>query len=232
MHKLADIPNTLIEEGWRSVLHSQFHEGYFNELILFLQKEKASGYHIYPDDSKIFAAFNLTPFHEVKVVIIGQDPYHGINQANGLCFSVPESVKIPPSLINIFKELTTDMVIPKPDHGDLTMWARQGVLLLNETLTVRAKQANSHKNIGWDKFTDHCINKINFYHSGIVYLLWGNYAISKETLIDKAKNFVLKAAHPSPLSSYRGFIGCKHFSKTNELLINQNKKPIDWSLSF
>ena len=164
------------------------------------------------------------------MVILGQDPYHGDGQAHGLCFSVPDGIAIPPSLVNIYKELTTDLGIPLPKSGNLEKWAKQGVLLLNATLTVRANQAGSHQRRGWENFTDEVIRQLSARHSGLVFILWGSYAQAKEALIDTSKHFVLKAVHPSPLSVYRGFFGCRHFSKTNELLINSGKEPIDWRL--
>ncbi len=217
-----------IEESWRCLLENEFHAPYFVDLKKFLLQEKAA-YVVYPPGDKIFSAFNLTPFHNLKVVIIGQDPYHGPGQANGLCFSVSPGIKKPPSLGNIFKEIRDDISIPVPISGNLEKWAKQGILLLNATLTVRANEAGSHQNKGWEVFTDSVIKNISENSSGIVFLLWGRFAHSKENLINASKHFVLKAAHPSPLA--RGaFFGCRHFSKTNEILINLGKTPINWSI--
>ncbi|HPW67441.1 MAG TPA: uracil-DNA glycosylase, partial [Salinivirgaceae bacterium] len=184
---------------------------------------------VYPPGSRIFAAFDVTPFDNVKVVILGQDPYHGAGQAHGLCFSVPKGVQKPPSLLNICKELNTDLGIPIAKHGNLEKWAKQGVLMLNATLTVRANMAGSHQNRGWETFTNAAIEKLSGQKSGLIFILWGAYAQAKEQIIDTSKHHILKAPHPSPLSVHRGFFGCKHFSKTNELLIKQGKTPIDWN---
>lgn len=218
-----------IEPEWLEVLRPEFDKPYFNELKSFLLEEKKL-YRVYPPGHRIFAAFDYTPFSRVKVVILGQDPYHGDGQAHGLCFSVPDGIAIPPSLINIYKELNTDLGIPISKSGNLEKWARQGVLLLNATLTVRANQAGSHQRHGWENFTDEVIRQLSARHSGLVFILWGSYAQAKDILIDTSKHFILKAVHPSPLSVYRGFFGCRHFSKTNELLISMGKQPIDWSL--
>ena len=222
-------PEPQIEQEWLEVLRTEFAKPYFIELKSFLLEEKKL-YRIYPPGNRIFAAFDSAPFSKVKVVILGQDPYHGDGQAHGLCFSVPDGIAIPPSLVNIYKELTTDLGIPLPKSGNLEKWANQGVLLLNATLTVRANQAGSHQRRGWENFTDEVIRQLSARHSGLVFILWGSYAQAKEALIDTSKHFVLKAVHPSPLSVYRGFFGCRHFSKTNELLINSGKEPIDWRL--
>jgi len=219
-----------IESGWLEVLHPEFEKPYFRELKSFLLEEKKL-YRIYPPGNRIFAAFDYTPFSNVKVVILGQDPYHGDGQAHGLCFSVPEGIAIPPSLVNIYKELSTDLGIPIPKSGNLEKWAKQGVLLINATLTVRANQAGSHQRHGWENFTDEVIRQLSDRHSGLVFILWGSYAQAKGALIDTSKHFILKAVHPSPLSVYRGFFGCRHFSKTNELLVTAGKEPINWSLS-
>lgn len=221
--------NPRIEESWKTALISEFQSDYFAKLKAFLQAEKQK-YTLYPPGSLIFSAFDHTPFDKVKVVILGQDPYHGPNQAHGLCFSVPFGVEAPPSLKNIFKELHDDIGMSVPSHGNLEKWAGQGVLLLNATLTVRANQAGSHQKMGWEQFTDRAISELSKQRKGIVFLLWGNYAKAKEALIDTSKHYVLKSAHPSPLSAYNGFFGCKHFSKTNEILISQGLTPIDWSL--
>ncbi|NWJ50104.1 MAG: uracil-DNA glycosylase [Bacteroidetes bacterium] len=220
--------NPKIEESWKSVLISEFQSDYFADLKAFLQAEKQN-HTLYPPGSLIFSAFNHTPFDKVKVVILGQDPYHGPNQAHGLCFSVPFGVEAPPSLKNIFKELQQDIGMAIPSDGNLEKWADQGVLLLNATLTVRANQAGSHQKRGWEIFTDRVISELSKQRQGIVFLLWGNYAKAKEALIDTNKHYVLKSAHPSPLSAYNGFFGCKHFSKTNEILTKQGLTPIDWS---
>jgi uracil-DNA glycosylase len=217
-----------IEESWKIRLAKEFASPYFAELKRFLLGEKESGYEIYPPGALIFNAFNNTPFENVKVVIIGQDPYHGNGQANGLCFSVADRVAIPPSLRNIFKEITDDLGLPVPPSGNLEKWAKQGVLLLNATLTVRASQAGSHQNRGWEQFTDSVIRLLSDEKEDLVFLLWGRFAQAKETLIDSRKHHILKAAHPSPFSAYNGFLGCKHFSKSNELLIKSGKQPINW----
>jgi uracil-DNA glycosylase len=219
-----------IEPAWLEVLRPEFDKPYFNELKAFLLDEKKL-HRVYPPGNRIFAAFDFSPFDKVKVVILGQDPYHGDGQAHGLCFSVPDGIPLPPSLINIYKELNADLGVPIPSSGNLEKWARQGVLLLNATLTVRANQAGSHQRRGWENFTDEVIRQLSVHHSGLVFILWGSYAQAKEVLIDKSKHFVLKAVHPSPLSVYRGFFGCRHFSKTNELLIKTGKEPIDWNPS-
>lgn len=218
-----------IEKEWLEVLRSEFKKPYFTELKAFLTEEKKQ-FRVYPPGNRIFAAFDYTPFSMVKVVILGQDPYHGDGQAHGLCFSVPDGIALPPSLVNIYKELSTDLGIPVPNSGNLENWAKQGVLLLNATLTVRANQAGSHQRHGWENFTDEVIRQLSARHSGLVFILWGSYAQAKESLIDTSKHFILKAVHPSPLSVYRGFFGCRHFSKTNELLVQAGKEPVDWKL--
>lgn len=218
-----------IEAEWLEVLEAEFGKPYFNDLKSFLIEEKKK-YQIFPPGDRIFSAFDHTPFSKVKVVILGQDPYHGPGQAHGLCFSVPEGVQPPPSLVNIFKELSTDLDINIPVSGNLEKWALQGVLLLNATLTVRANQAGSHQKQGWENFTDAVIRQLSEKRNGLVFLLWGSYAQAKVSLIDISKHHVLKAVHPSPLSVYRGFFGCKHFSKTNELLKQAGISPIDWSI--
>lgn len=222
--------NVEIEEGWKEVLQSEFHKSYFENIVAFLKTEKAQEKTIYPPGSLIFNAFNKTPFDKLKVVLLGQDPYHGKGQAMGLSFSVPKGIRQPPSLINIFQELHNDVGVPVPTTGDLTPWAEQGVMLLNAALTVRAKEPNSHAKIGWHQFTDAVIKKISDEKEGIVFLLWGAFAHQKQELIDQTKHHVLKAAHPSPYSADKGFFGCKHFSKTNEYLIKQKQQPIDWRL--
>lgn len=218
-----------IHESWKELLIEEFNSEYFFELKNFLVEEK-NKHTVYPPGKYIFNAFNSTPFNEVKVVIIGQDPYHGRGQAHGLCFSVPQGIKPPPSLVNIFKEINEDLNIAIPSHGNLESWARQGVLLLNATLTVRANQAGSHQNKGWEQFTDEVIRKLSSGREGLVFLLWGNYARAKEDIIDTQKHHVLQAAHPSPFSAHSGFFGCKHFSKANEILKNQGKQEISWGL--
>ncbi len=221
--------NPDIEDKWKELLKEEFRAPYFMELKNFLLEEKTK-FEVYPPGKFIFNAFNLTPADKVKVVIIGQDPYHGAGQAHGLCFSVPPGVKLPPSLVNIFKELNEDLRVPVSQYGNLEKWALQGVLLLNATLTVRAGQAGSHQNKGWEVFTDSVIKAVSDHLSGIVFLLWGRYAQAKESLIDSSRHHILKAAHPSPFSAFNGFFGSRHFSKTNELLIDQGKEPIDWTL--
>ncbi len=218
-----------IEQEWLEVLRPEFEKPYFNELKSFLLDEKKV-YRVYPPGNRIFAAFDYTPFSKVKVVILGQDPYHGDKQAHGLCFSVADGIALPPSLVNIYKELSTDLTVPVPTSGNLEKWAKQGVLLLNATLTVRANLAGSHQRHGWENFTDEVISQLSARHTGLVFILWGSYAQAKEVLIDTSKHYILKAVHPSPLSVYRGFFGCRHFSMTNELLVKAGKEPIDWNL--
>lgn len=222
--------NPVIEDSWKQVLANEFNKDYFYSLKSFLIEER-SKYRIFPPGSQIFNAFNHTPFQNVKVVILGQDPYHGPGQAHGLCFSVPEGIPQPPSLVNIFKEINSDLGLAIPKHGNLEKWAKQGVLLLNATLTVRAHQAGSHQNRGWEQFTDAAIMALSNGRQGIVFMLWGSYAQAKARIIDKTKHHILTAPHPSPLSVYRGFSGCKHFSKANQLLEEEGFSPIDWNLS-
>jgi uracil-DNA glycosylase len=219
-----------IDESWKKLLIDEFSLPYFYSLKQFLVEEKKQ-YVIFPPGPFIFAAFNITPLESVKVVILGQDPYHGKGQAHGLCFSVPHGITPPPSLINIFKEIRDDLGIPVPAHGNLQSWAEQGVLLLNATLTVRANQPGSHQNKGWEMFTDTVIRKLSLEREGLVFLLWGKFAQAKEYLIDTDKHHILKSAHPSPYSANAGFFGCRHFSKTNEILKKQGKKEINWELS-
>lgn len=220
-----------IEESWKEVLKQEFTKPYFQQIVTFLKTEKAAGKTIYPPGPLIFNAFNQTPFSRLKVVLIGQDPYHGAGQAHGLSFSVPNGVKPPPSLVNIFKEIAGDIGVAMPaSYGNLTRWAEQGVLLLNAALTVRANEPFSHAKIGWTEFTDAVIQKISDEKKGIVFLLWGRFAQDKQLLIDETKHVVLKAAHPSPFSADKGFFGCNHFSKTNDLLVKQGISPIDWKL--
>jgi uracil-DNA glycosylase len=219
-----------IEPSWKEVLKSEFSQPYFEQAVLHIKTEKSQGKTIYPPGSVIFNAFNTTPFDKVKVVIIGQDPYHGPGQAHGLCFSVQYGVPPPPSLINIFKELQDDIGFRIPDHGNLTKWAEQGVFLLNASLTVRAGEPMSHAKIGWADFTDNVIKKIAAQKSNIVFLLWGKFAQEKRVLIDEAKHCILRSVHPSPLSAHGGFFGCKHFSKANEYLMSKGIDPVDWNL--
>ncbi len=219
-----------IETSWKKELIQEFQHPYFSELKSFLEQEKNAGQVIYPPGSQIFNAFKYCPLDKVRVVIIGQDPYHGPGQAHGLCFSVPSGIQPPPSLVNIFKELQSDCGIAQPKQGDLTKWAKQGILLLNSSLTVRAHTAGSHANKGWETFTDAVIQKINSEKRGIVFLLWGRPAQQKGKIIDPFSHHVLTAPHPSPLSAHRGFFGCRHFSKTNQILKDQGQQPIDWSI--
>ena len=221
--------NPVIEEKWREILWKEFQSPYFSELKEFLVEEKKQ-FTIFPPGNLMFNAFQHTPFDHVKAVVLGQDPYHGSGQAHGLCFSVPPGIPKPPSLVNIFKELHADLGIPVPEHGNLEKWADQGVLLLNATLSVRAGQAGSHQNRGWETFTNRVIEQISTHKSGVVFLLWGRYAQAKESLIDGQKHLILKAAHPSPFSAYSGFFGCQHFSKTNEYLEQHGINGIDWTL--
>lgn len=222
--------NPQLEQGWKEVLKEEFDKPYFPALKEFLVEERLK-YTVYPPGPQIFAAFNQTPFDQVKVVILGQDPYHGPGQAHGLCFSVSGGIAPPPSLINIFKELKTDLDIPFPGHGNLEKWARQGVLLLNATLTVRANNAGSHQKKGWETFTDRAIELLSQKRKNLVFILWGNYARQKTAIIDTSKHLVLTAVHPSPLSASRGFFGCRHFSRTNDYLVQHQIEPVDWNLN-
>jgi uracil-DNA glycosylase len=224
-----EINNPKIEDSWKEVLIDEFQKPYFQQLKAFLVEEKTQ-YAVYPPGNLIFNAFDQTPFNKVKVVLLGQDPYHGKGQAHGLCFSVSNGVKPPPSLVNIFKEINKDLGIDVPSHGNLEAWAKQGVLLLNATLTVRANQPLSHHKQGWETFTDRVIEILSEKKTGLVFLLWGNNARVKEQIIDSSKHHILTAAHPSPYSANNGFFGCKHFSKTNEILKKQMLEPIDWRL--
>ena len=220
--------NVKIEDSWKNALEPEFGKDYFVKLVNFIKAEYASTTPIIPPGNKIFAAFDATPFDDVKVVILGQDPYHNYNQANGLCFSVNEGIKFPPSLMNIFKEVRDDVGSEIPQNGDLTRWAEQGVLLLNATLTVRAHSAGSHQGIGWETFTDAAIATLANKKENIVFLLWGSYAIKKGAFIDRTKHLVLTSPHPSPLSAYHGFFGNHHFSKANDYLVQHGKTPINW----
>jgi uracil-DNA glycosylase len=220
-----------IESSWKELLKNEFTKPYFLEIVTLLKIEKNAGKIIYPPGPLIFNAFNQTPFDKVKVVILGQDPYHNPGQAHGLSFSVPNGIKPPPSLVNMYKEIQNDLGIPMPaGYGNLTKWAEQGVLLLNAMLTVRANEPASHAKIGWMNFTDAVITKISDEKKGVIFLLWGKFAQEKQLLIDETKHFVLKAAHPSPFSADKGFFGCKHFSKTNDLLTDEGLTPINWKL--
>ncbi|MCQ2307398.1 MAG: uracil-DNA glycosylase [Bacteroidales bacterium] len=217
-----------IEEGWYQALKAEFESPYFANIKAFLIEEKKN-HIVYPPSRLIFNAFNLTPFDKVKVVILGQDPYHNVGQAHGLAFSVPDGIQPPPSLQNIFKELNSDIGMEIPKKGNLENWAKEGVLLLNASLTVRANMAASHARIGWQQFTDAAIRALSDKKEHLVFILWGNYAIAKENLIDHSKHLVLKTVHPSPLSANRGFFGCHHFSRTNQYLINNGIQPVNWA---
>lgn len=219
-----------MEAGWLAQLQDEFEKPYFKQIKQTLLDDHNKGYTIYPPGPLIFNAFNLTPFEEVKVVILGQDPYHGPGQAHGLCFSVQHGVKPPPSLENMFKELATDVGMERPNHGNLEAWAKQGVFLLNAFLTVRASSPASHSKIGWEQFTDAVIKKLSDQRVGLIFMLWGKFAQQKAELIDSSKHHILMAPHPSPFSANRGFFGCKHFSKANEILQHEGLNPIDWSL--
>lgn len=219
--------NVKMEEGWNQQMEEEFEKPYFGKLIEFVKNEYKTKT-IYPSGGQVFNAFDFCPFEKTQVVILGQDPYHGLGQAHGLCFSVPEGVKVPPSLTNIYKELITDLDLRPPDSGNLERWAAQGVLLLNVTLTVQAHCAGSHHGKGWEEFTDAVIRKLSEEKQGLVFILWGSYAQKKGAFIDREKHLVLSSPHPSPLSAHRGFFGCWHFSKTNRHLSLQGKMPIDW----
>lgn len=221
--------NPSIEESWKEALWNEFQSEYFQELKEFLVEERKQ-HEVYPPGPQMFSAFNKTPLSEVKVVILGQDPYHGEGQAHGLCFSVPHGIKPPPSLVNIFKEIKNDLQLPVPDHGNLELWAENGVLLINATLSVRASQAGSHQKQGWETFTDKVIQTVSEKKENVVFLLWGRFAQAKKVLIDTTKHLVLEAAHPSPFSAYNGFFDCKHFSKTNEYLRSKGIGEVDWQL--
>lgn len=216
-----------IESSWKEALKAEFEKTYFKQLVEFIKSEYQTQT-IFPPGNRIFSAFDFTPFDEVKVVIIGQDPYHGINQANGLSFSVADGVRHPPSLQNIFKELSSDLNIPIPQSGNLERWAKQGVLMLNATLTVRASQAGSHQNKGWEMFTDAVIQKLSDEKEKLVFILWGAYAQKKGNIIEASKHFIIKSAHPSPFSAYNGFFESKPFSKTNQYLLQNNLGEISW----
>ena len=219
-----------MEPSWKEVLKTEFNKPYFQQIVLHLKTEKSQSKLIYPPGSLIFNAFDKTPINNVKVVILGQDPYHGQGQAHGLCFSVPDGIPAPPSLLNIFKEMQEDIGIPVPRSGNLTHWAQQGVFLLNASLTVRAGEPMSHAKIGWAEFTDTVIRKISEYKDHVVFLLWGRFAQEKRMLIDESKHLILRAAHPSPLSAHSGFMGCRHFSKANAYLVSKGIDPVDWKI--
>lgn len=219
-----------IEPSWKEILKDEFNKDYFQQVVAYLKMEKAMGRVIYPPGSLIFHAFDATPFNNVKVVLLGQDPYHGPSQAHGLAFSVQHGIKPPPSLVNIYKELHDDLGVPIPSHGHLEPWAKQGVFLLNASLTVRAAEPLSHAKTGWHEFTDRVIQKISDLKQNVVFLLWGRSAQDKQVLIDETKHYVLKAAHPSPFSADKGFFGCRHFSKANEYLVKNRIDAIDWRL--
>ncbi|OYW17421.1 MAG: uracil-DNA glycosylase [Sphingobacteriales bacterium 12-47-4] len=217
-----------IEGSWKQALKAEFDKPYFKQIVLHIKTEKGQGKTIYPPGSRIFHAFDQTPIDQLKVVILGQDPYHGAGQAHGLSFSVPNGVPPPPSLINIFKEIQTDIGVDPPRHGNLEHWAKQGVLLLNASLTVRAGEPMSHSKIGWAVFTDTVIKTISEKKKHVVFMLWGKFAREKKILIDTSKHLVLESAHPSPLSAHNGFFGSRHFSKANEYLVKNRIEPIDW----
>jgi len=219
-----------LHPSWLERLGGEFEQSYMADLKRFLLAEKQQGKHIFPKGSNWFRALDLTPLEKVRVVILGQDPYHGEGQAHGLCFSVPSGVQPPPSLINIYKELKSDLDIKPARHGFLEHWAKQGVLLLNSVLTVEMGRAASHRERGWERFTDRIIAEVNAKREGVVFMLWGSYAQKKAAFVDKSKHLVLKAPHPSPLSAHSGFFGCKHFSKANAFLESRGMTPIDWAL--
>lgn len=219
-----------LEESWRQALATEFGNPYMSELRRFLISEKEAGKRIFPKGAEYFRALDLTPLDRVKVVILGQDPYHGPGQAHGLCFSVQPGVRIPPSLVNIYKELQSDLGIPPAHHGFLEHWARQGVLLLNSVLTVEEARAASHQGRGWERFTDAVIRAVNDQCDGVVFMLWGSYAQKKASFVDRNRHLVLRAPHPSPLSAHNGFFGSRHFSQANDFLISRGRQPIDWKL--
>ncbi len=222
--------STIISAAWDPILASEFDAPYMQELKNFLKQEKAARKVLYPPSAQVFEALRLTGFDDVRVVILGQDPYHGPGQAHGLSFSVPAGVPIPPSLKNIFQEINDDLGIPAPAHGNLVHWASQGVLLLNAVLTVEQGNAGAHQGKGWETFTDAVVSRLDQSRSGLVFLLWGSYAQKKGQLINRDRHLVLESAHPSPLSAHRGFLGCRHFSRANDYLASQALPPIDWSL--
>lgn len=223
------MPDVRIEPSWKEALIDEFDQPYFQGIVSFLKNEKAAGKVIYPPGGLIFNAFDTTPFEKVKVVVLGQDPYHNPGEAMGLCFSVPKGVRVPPSLVNIYKELQTDVGAAIPPHGDLTAWAQQGVFLLNAMLTVEKNQAASHQKIGWQTFTDAVIRKLSQQREHLVFMLWGGFAKKKKELIDTSRHLVLEAAHPSPLAG-GAFFGCRHFSQANEYLAKHGVEPVDWQI--
>lgn len=222
--------NIQMHESWKTALKAEFEKPYFAELKRFLQAEKAAGKTIYPPGSLIFNAFNSTPFDQVRIVILGQDPYHGPGQAHGLCFSVQHGVKPPPSLVNIYKELQSDVGITLPTHGCLQSWTTQGVFLLNAILTVEANKPASHQKRGWEEFTNAAIQQLSLQREGLIFMLWGNFAQQKAALIDERKHTILKAPHPSPFSAHTGFLGCGHFSKANAILTARGDAPVNWQV--
>ena len=226
----ADTSQIQLEPSWKSRIGEWLLRPEMRELSAFLRQRKAAGAHVFPPGPQIFAAFDATPFEQVKVVVLGQDPYHGYGQAHGLCFSVMPDVPVPPSLLNIYKEIEADLGIPRPDHGCLLPWAEQGVLLLNAVLTVEEGKAGAHQGRGWEGFTDHVVDVLNREREGVVFLLWGSYAQQKGKVIDTRRHRVLKAPHPSPLSAHRGFLGCRHFSQANDYLARRGQGGIDWRL--
>lgn len=227
----AAVDRVALEPGWKRELAGEFADPYMAGLRAFLLAEKQAGARVYPPGPDIFNALNFTPFDQVKVVILGQDPYHGPDQAHGLCFSVRPGIDVPPSLVNIFKEIRADLGIEPPPHGHLEKWARQGVLLLNAVLTVRAHSAASHAGRGWERFTDAVIERLNRDREHLVFMLWGSYAQKKGAIIDRSRHLVLTAPHPSPLSAHRGFFGCRHFSQANAYLASHGMAPVDWNLN-
>lgn len=230
LESIKTIENIALPSDWKNLLYEEFQREYMIKLKQSLVEERKI-YSVFPPANQIFGALNQTPLSQVKVVILGQDPYHGRGQANGLAFSVNKGVKIPPSLQNIYKELNSDLGITIPSHGDLTLWANQGVLLLNTSLTVRESEPASHAKLGWEDFTNNLIEKLSINKKNLVFILWGKHAQNKTLLIDETKHMVLKAAHPSPFSAYQGFFGCKHFSLTNQFLNQNGISPIEWQIS-
>jgi len=222
--------NVKLEESWKQALSGEFASPYMRDLKAFLLEEKQRGKSIFPTGPEYFRALDLTPLSDIKVVILGQDPYHGLGQAHGLCFSVRPGVRIPPSLVNIYKEMETDLGLAPPRHGFLESWAKQGVLLLNSVLTVEESRAASHQGKGWERFTDAVIRAVNDECSSVVFMLWGSYAQRKASFVDTTRHLVLKAVHPSPLSAHNGFFGCRHFSKANAFLESRGRTPVDWAL--
>lgn len=229
MRGMEQRPKPRLEPSWLAVLEEQFEQPYMHQLRAFLVEERQR-HQVFPPGREMFAAFDNTPFEQVRVVILGQDPYHGPGQAHGLCFSVRKGVRIPPSLMNIFRQINDEIGIPQPTHGDLTHWATQGVLLLNTVLSVRARNANSHRGKGWEQFTDAAIRALAEKRDGLVFVLWGSAAGRKAQMIDQRRHLVLRSPHPSPLSAHRGFFGCGHFTRINQWLTERGQAPIDWVL--